>query len=75
MVISTPVGYGILAAVGALALLGFIVVFIRLGGGASKPLRSSHRPPAPVGWPITPATPSTAEPSKPRAAPPRPDGS
>jgi hypothetical protein len=72
MVISTPVAYGILAAVGALALLGFIVVFIRLGGAASKPRGLSHRPPAPVGWPLTPAPPSEAEPSKPHVAAPRP---
>jgi hypothetical protein len=71
MVISTPVAYAILAAVGLLALVGFVIVFMRLGR-EPKPLGSRRRAPSPVGWPIAPATPPNAEPVEPHAASPRP---
>jgi hypothetical protein len=70
MVISTPVAYAVLAAVGLLALVGFVIVFMRLGR-EPKPLGSS-RAPSPVGWPIQPGAPSKAEPIEPRVASPRP---
>ena len=70
MGISTPVAYAVLAAVGLLAALGFVIVFMRLGR-EPKPLRA-NRSPAPLGWPIHPATPSKAEPIEPHVGSPRP---
>lgn len=58
MVISAPVAYGILFAVGLLALVGFVIMFIRLGQATDQP--KGKRPPMPLGWPISAQEPGSA---------------
>ena len=63
MVIPTPAAIGILAAVGLVMLVIFVIVFMRLERASTlKPIRQQDRPRAPIGWPIPPAA---VEPSAP----------
>jgi len=63
MVIPNAVAYGVLASVGLVILLAFVVVFMRLER-APKRIKED-RPPMPLGWPtITPAA-SAPSPVKP----------
>ncbi len=59
MVIPNAVAYGVLASVGLVILLAFVVVFMRLER-APKRIKED-RPPMPLGWPtITPAASATS---------------
>jgi hypothetical protein len=59
MVIPNAVAYGVLASVGLLILLAFVVVFMRLERAPKR--IEEDRPPMPVGWPtITPAVSATS---------------
>ena len=63
MVIPIAAAYGVLASVGLLILLAFIVIFMRLERAPKR--IEEDRPPMPLGWPtITPAA-SAASPVKP----------
>jgi len=66
MAIPTPAAIGILAAVGLVMLVIFVIVFIRLERASTlKPIRQQDRPRAPIGWPIPPRP---GEPSAPSVA-------
>ena len=59
MVIPSAVAYGVLASVGLVILVAFVVVFMRLER-APKRIKED-RPPMPLGWPtITPAASATS---------------
>ncbi len=59
MVIPNAAAYGVLASVGLLILLVFVVVFMRLERAPKR--LEEDRPPMPVGWPtITPAASATS---------------
>jgi len=59
MVIPNAAAYGVLASVGLLILLVFVVVFMRLERAPKR--LEEDRPPMPVGWPtITPAVSATS---------------
>jgi hypothetical protein len=53
MVIPNAVAYGVLASVGLLILVAFVVVFMRLER-APKRIEEMDRPPTPLGWAIPP---------------------
>ena len=60
MVIPIAAAYGVLASVGLLILLAFVVVFMRLER-TPKRIEEKDRPPMPLGWPtITPAASATS---------------
>ena len=63
MVIPNAVAYGVLASVGLLILLAFLVVFMRLERTPKRLVED--RPPMPVGWPTIPPTVSAPSPVKP----------
>ena len=60
MVIPNAVAYGVLASVGLVILLAFVVVFMRL---ERTPKRIEHdRPSKPVGWPTEASATSPVKP-------------
>ncbi len=63
MVIPSAVAYGVLASVGLVILLAFVVIFMRLER-APKRIKED-RPPMPLGWPTIPSEASAASPVKP----------
>jgi hypothetical protein len=75
MVIPSAVAYGVLASVGLLVLVAFIVVFMRLDRAPER--IEDDRPPMPLGWAIPPgaAVPSGVKPAGLPAAASRTDGS
>ncbi len=76
MVIPNAVAYGVLASVGLLILLAFVVVFMRLERAQKR--IEEDRPPMPLGWPTISSEASATSPVKPgrsRTASSRPDGS
>jgi hypothetical protein len=77
MVLPNAVAYGVLVSVGAVVLVAFLVVFMRLDRAPER--LEEDRPPMPVGWPIStaqaaPAAPAVVRPAGLRAVEPRPDG-
>jgi hypothetical protein len=72
MVIPNAVTYGVLASIGLLVLVAFVVVFMRPERALKR--IEEDRPPTPLGWPISPAAaaPSPVRPVMPRAASSRP---
>lgn len=74
MVIPNAVAYGVLASIGLLVLVAFLVVFMRLE--RRPPKRIEHDQPArPLGWPISPEPSAALRPVRSRAAASRPDRS
>ncbi len=63
MVIPNAVAYGVLASVGLLILLAFIVIFMRLERAQKR--IEEDRPPMPLGWPTIPSEVSAPSPVKP----------
>jgi len=71
MAVTPPVAYGILFAVGLLVLVGFVIMFTRLGRAADR--SKEPRTLAPVAWPISTHEPPQDEPPAKAGAPRRPN--
>jgi hypothetical protein len=69
--VPSEVVFGVLASVGVLILVAFVVVFMRLERAPKR--IEEDRSPTPVGWPISPAA-AAPSPARPITSA-RPDGS
>jgi len=61
MTIAPQVAYGILFGVGLLALVGFVIMFVRLGRASDR--SQWPRPPMPLAWPVSAQGPAETTPA------------